>query len=182
MEEGQIIGIVGGLGQGKTLTSVVLGMQALKMGRRVVSNYKTKMFEFMNEEDLDEFMNDDDKWSGYVIIIDEISIFLDSRESGKKANKLATRFLKFLRKRGNTLIWSDQFMHMCDKRLRSFTSELWLPTNLKIGGKPTGYFLITKYRLHPLRGDFYFSGRSLVDGSKYYDCYNTREIINRRKK
>lgn len=112
-----IIGIMGQLGSGKTLTASLLGLTFLKL-----SNYKLKLYanydlklskKFKNLKELLNLKN-------AIIIFDELHQNLDSRTWWD--NQDLIYFFLQLRKKNNFLIYTTQHIKQIDLRLRNLTN------------------------------------------------------------
>lgn len=123
-----ILGYFGNVGQGKTYGAVVELKRLHDLGYIIYSNtwlifpYKELTLDFILDIVEKNLSLPDD----CVFFIDEISIWLDSRCSMSKRNRIISYFLAQTRKLGKNkdfgliLLFTVQFSHMIDKRLKSF--------------------------------------------------------------
>lgn len=117
-----IIGIISPKGQGKTVSMVKMMLEGLTKGNRIMANMKNLTFDY--ELLGDDFFKNFSKYSfdeGALICIDEIHIFVDSRNSSSTRNKLMSYLFTQTSKRNIRLLYTTQFYHQIDKRLRDNT-------------------------------------------------------------
>ena len=128
-----IIGIFGLEGSGKTLLSVMYGTYFHFKRYRIIANVKSfKYADFNFEKDFMFLLNDiaDKRKNGQKIprtiaIVDEVTQYLDARESMKPLNRKLSRKLLQIRKYGIDLIYTTQLYDLNDKRLRK-TTEIFV--------------------------------------------------------
>lgn len=116
-----IIGIYGKQGSGKTLLGVNTLLQKHKEYKSVYSNIvingiQHKGFDAEFFDNLLEL-----KIKDSLIFFDEIQEFMNSRKFMSVLNMDYGTFVRQVRKLGNTLIWTSQFVYQVDKVLRSNT-------------------------------------------------------------
>lgn len=120
-----IIGFIGRMGSGKTLSMTRYAYKYFCAGYKIYSNIK---FNFPYTEytlkDLVDFANNDVPLYKSLIILDEAHIFLDSRNSQRGINKIVSYFLLQTRKKGCHLYYTTQRFHQIDKRLRDNSDVL----------------------------------------------------------
>ena len=126
-----IVGIVGDLGDGKSITgvSVVSMLRILSMATKqplqVASNiplaYKHKLIEYYDE--LDNLFNT-------VIFVDEIHLIADSRRSQGTSNFFTSGVTMKVRKTGSQMIWTSQETSQVEKRVRNRTTLYLNPVKL----------------------------------------------------
>jgi len=115
-----IIGIIGEMGSGKTLSAVYLASILKNKGYYIISNMKNFKLNndlLYNPEMLKE-LNPNKK---YLIIIDEIYVYADSRRSTSKKNLLLSYLLFQSRKRNLDIIYTAQKFTSIDVRIRNLT-------------------------------------------------------------
>lgn len=172
-----IVGIIGDRGSGKTLYMVKEALTNYKRKRQVIANFHLVNFPKIKgckkPELLDmSFITDFKKQLHNIcLLIDEIYIYIDSRNSASKQNRIWSYFFNQTRKRDVDLYYSTQFFHQVDKRLRSNTELFIFPSIIKVDGVMYIKIKVCKrngkvIKLFAFKGNDYF---------KYYD---TDEIID----
>lgn len=177
-----IIGIIGDRGDGKTCLTTHLLYEAFINGNDIFSNYKLTFIDddhyisFEEMSKLPNYLKD-----GYVGM-DEIQMAMDSRNFLSDGNKKLTKLVTQIRKRGLTLIYTTQRLGMADLRLRQQTDYLFFPEKQKPFTKD-GVLIDSLFKVTVQEVK---SGRVLkpfyYDAHKYYDMYDTSEIIEFDKK
>jgi len=176
-----IIGYFGNVRQGKTLSAVKELRKFHERGFKIYSNtwlnfeYTPLTLNYLFdivEQDLSIPDN-------CVFFIDEMHVWLDSRMSGSKRNRIASYFLLQTGKMGNNtdygliLLFTSQYPDQIDKRLRH-TLDIGVSCE-KIIHKNNKYFKLTKY--------FYKGSKSFNTTKLYkatdedYKLYDTRKKI-----
>jgi hypothetical protein len=180
-----IIGYYGNVRQGKTYSAITELFQLYLNGYKIYSNtwlafpYTPLTLDFLLdvvEKDLS--LDDNSVW-----FIDEVSIWIDSRASMSKRNKIASYMLQQSGKLGNNtdygliLIFTAQYPDMVDKRLRHFTDkgiecEKFLVNDEK-------YF---KQNITIFRGRKTYSYCKIIKGNPIlFSLYDTRKKIKYEK-
>lgn len=117
-----IIALIGNLGRGKTLSSMMLGHYLFYNTHydRVVSNFETDLTTdyVSNPTQLDEKTKNVEG----LYLLDELWAWMDSRESNQ--NSLMNELVINSRKRGCLIIYTVQDLSMVDKRLRNNTDYI----------------------------------------------------------
>lgn len=175
-----IILFIGTVGSGKTLSMTVEAYKYYKRGFRVFSNYHlafphTKLTKkvFMG------LIEDPESLQNAVICLDEMHIWIDSRSSMSKKNKLITYFLLQTRKRDVRLLATTQHLHQVDKRLRDTADVLVYCENMSNKSS-----LVGGNQRILIRQDFFYQySRSppktlVIHANPYFGIYNTREIVD----
>jgi len=114
-------GYIGSMRSGKTLTMTRELYKEYINGRKVYSNY---WLNFPHEEldinDLDEAIRrkDTSRFDNAVIGIDEIHVYLDSRTSGAKRNRITSYFMTQSGKMNCRILWTSQFLRQVELRIR----------------------------------------------------------------
>jgi len=176
-----IIGVVGDRGSGKTLFMTREGFLNYCKGRYIYSNYhfyfpkvKIEGIEKIYTPKLidDEFLNNyRNELFNICLFLDEIYIYIDSRASMSRANKIWSYFFNQTRKRGVDLYYSTQFFSQVDKRLRFNTEMFIIPKVIKKDGKQ--YIIINMYtRELKLLKKYMFKAET------YYNMYDTNEVVD----
>ncbi len=113
-----IVTFEGVMGSGKTQSAVAFAKMEYDNGKRIISNVNVT---FPHERlDTQYFVDHmaDEELADCVMILDEAYIYLDSRSSSTKLNKLFTYFVAQTRKRGVDLYLCVHHIDTVDKRLR----------------------------------------------------------------
>lgn len=118
-----IIGFYGKQGSGKTLLAVRSVLKSYTKYENVYSNIKIfaidhKDFDAQFFEDLTEL-----KLKNSLILFDEIQEYMNARKFMSNLNMDYGTFIRQVRKLGNTLVWTSQFVYQVDKVLRSNTDN-----------------------------------------------------------
>jgi hypothetical protein len=194
-----VIGSLGRWGRGKTMTLTMLQEltknepEALefKKPQVIVSNFLSKFMDYyvaikpavkeLNNKftgkkvpvlDLFEFLNRPVGDVEYFMFLDDVYAWLASYYFGNAFNQAAFRLLAAGRKKGISIGESSVRFKDVDPRLRALHTHLFLPKF----SQEEGMVKIERYavdvfedvRLYP---DLYY------DASRYYDAYDTKEII-----
>jgi len=114
-----IVSLEGVMGSGKSLTATALAYEEYRVhGKKVLSNNHMNFpHQFF---DLQYFLDhlQDEEMEDCVLILDEAYLYLDSRTSASKLNKLFTYFTVQTRKRGVDMYICTHHIDIVDKRLR----------------------------------------------------------------
>jgi hypothetical protein len=180
-----IIGYCGNIRQGKTLSAVRELFKLYNLGYTIYSNinlnfpYKPLDVDLLTDIVEDKIQITDKK---PVFFIDEIHIWLDSRLSMGKKNRIVSYFLLQSGKIGEDsdfgmlLLYTTQFIHQVDKRLRSLTSIIIECEKKEINS----HKIIINIEYH-FRGKKSFITRSIFYAETIYKLYNTREVVKYKK-
>lgn len=176
-----ILGFIGTVGSGKTLSMTKQAYEYYKKGMTIYSNYHLNFpYERLDKTTFDELISETRQLQDCVILLDELHIWLDSRSSGKKKNKTITYFILQTRKRNVRLLFSTQHFHQVDKRLRDTVDILTYCTNvtdkqsLVQDGNETIFIMQESF--------FQYEPDKVVKrvfkANPYFILYDTREIID----
>ena len=176
-----IVGIVGNRGTGKTLTMAKIGLEAIKKGKVVYSNFKFNTKKFTAEEntrlrmiDKEFFINYKDmKLRNCIILLDEVYVYFDSRSSATKRNRVFSYFINQTRKRGVDLYYTTQFFRQVEVRLRLNTEFFIIPSLIR--ERKT---MIVINELISFADSMKTLGNEKFIGGDYFDIYDTDEIIS----
>jgi hypothetical protein len=118
-----LMGIIGDLGSGKTLSSVYFGYRAYLKKRAIFTNmesliYKNKMI--LTILDLEEMR------SGFANL-DELWLWADSRLSISLKNRVSSLILLKSRKRDMDIVYTTQHWMQIDCRIRNVTDFIIMP-------------------------------------------------------
>lgn len=115
-----MIGIfLGEQNSGKTLSLTYFAYKYFKNGYTIYSNYKLNFFhKNLTKEVLQDYTENRKQFKKAIFLLDEIYLFLDSRNFGKKTNKIFTYFLLQTSKRNVHLLGTAQYINTVEKRFR----------------------------------------------------------------
>lgn len=175
-----ILGIIGKRGSGKTLTMVKAMSEYVKEGKIVYSNmssFGSKGFTDKQKERI--HLLSDDFFKNYRqynlrncgVFLDEIYVYIDSRTSMSKRNKIMSYFFNQTRKTGVDLYYTTQFFRQVDVRLRMNTEYFILPRKRKVGDE---LIIINRY----VDANYFLKAKEAFLGNDYFKYYDTDEIIN----
>lgn len=171
-----IIGVIGDRGSGKTLFMTKEAFFCYLNNKQVYSNYRLNFKS--NENKLkpklikNDFFRNFEKYNlkNVSLFLDEIYVYIDSRNSGSSINKIMSYFFNQTRKIGVDLYYSIQFFSQVDKRLRFNTERFILPKGVKIKGKS---YIVVEICTRDLK----LLKKYVFKASLIYDLYDTDEII-----
>lgn len=107
------------MGSGKTLSMVYEAYQYYKKGFKVFANFRLNFpYTRLTKRVFDAMVENKTQLTHCVVLIDEIHIWLDSRSSMQKKNKMITYWILMTRKASVRLLCTTQHLHQVDKRLR----------------------------------------------------------------
>lgn len=158
-----LIGVVGKMGQGKTLSMTVLGMALSMFSKKpLFANYTLNKFEYNKIEKLNDLWEAN---SG-IVMLDELWLTMDSRLW--KDNVKLSRWLNQTRKKDLIILYTTQHISQVDIRIRRATD--WLIVCEKKSEGIWITFIEYQYGL---------IGKKILikDQKKHYDKYNTYEVL-----
>ena len=164
---------IGKQGAGKTLYTVNLLLNNLN-GRKVYSNIKLFNIDYTYMNDsilLDLIKNDINQLNDSIIILDEIHIYLDSRDFMKQNNRELQSIFSQLRKRNILILATTQYLLNVDVRIRRQIKNIFELSHIS-----GNVFNIKVYDI-----DGYYSRylhENNLDLSLGYKYYDTFEVIN----
>jgi hypothetical protein len=173
-----IIGIEGGIGQGKTLVMTALLVQeSAELGKPLYANYtlRNRPFERVDIAWLVEAQRSArqfDKGRGAAIGLDEVHVLLDSRNSQRSIQKLVSYFILQTGKEGINLYYTTQDFGQVEKRLRQRTD---IAITVEKRGDIHKCLMVDKTSFNA-RGQ-HPATRFAVDGALVWDEYYTREVV-----
>lgn len=165
------------MGTGKTLSGVKYCVDYAKYGIKIYSNidlYDIPNYELITLQDLIDYTNEEKNFDNCILFIDEIgSIGMDSRNSGSKRNIILSHFIILARKLGIVhFIYTSQFIHQVDKRLRSNTDILIKASKREFRGQ-----LYISNLLMIMTEFGYKTKRFTFHANPYFKYYKTRQLI-----
>ncbi len=171
-----IMGLISPKGEGKTVTMVKFMLEGVLKNRKIMANMYE--LEIPYQELHDDFFRNFSKYpiNNCLLCIDEIHIFVDSRSAMSKRNKLLSYLFTQTRKRDTTLVYTTQFFHQIDRRLRDNT-DIFIRCRKQIvkdknGNELVYIYLICYSRITNQVTRFKFLANPL------FKFYKTSEIIN----
>jgi len=164
-----LVAICGGLGAGKTLLMTRYAYKEFMKGKQIFSNYNLK---FKHKKiDLISLLEHKPELENSGIFMDEVYIYLDSRLSMSKRNRMLSYFIFQTRKLGVTLYFTSQHIGQVDVRLRNLLDILcFCKQTIK---KNWFKVELTDYRQFP---DIQ-SNTFVYKGTNYYPMYDTKELV-----
>lgn len=172
-----IIGVIGDRGSGKTLFMTLEAFNQYRKGKKVYSNYQLKFPILKNTKKYELIKNDfftnfnKYNFNNVCMFLDEIYVYIDSRNSGSNINKVMSYFFNQTRKTGVDLYYSTQFLSQVDKRLRFNTEKFVIPKKVK--DKKGNIYLIVDI----CNRDLKVLKKLLIKGNSIFNLYDTDEII-----
>ena len=173
LENGFYIAI-GSQGEGKTamITYLMLVNSNFGNDRKIYSNYTLSVPH--NKITLDSIIkqldNDPSFYNNSIILMDEIHLYLDSRDFMSKNNRKIQTFFSQLRKRNILLLGTSQYIMHVDVRVRRHAKMVFDMRNLS-----NGMFGCTISKI-----DGYYTNAIndiTLNLSVAYDFYDTYEVI-----
>jgi GTPase SAR1 family protein len=168
-----IVGFVGKMGSGKTLSCVREIHKYYLRGYKVMSNFHLNFpHTLINFEELYMMAEQQTEMNNVVIALDEVHILLDSRSGMGNTNKVMTFWLNQTRKMGVKLFYTTQYEHQVDKRLRSGTDIIIFCEGLHVMKGGVDYFVCHN---EMVIGDEF--RREIFLGNDYFPLYDTKEVV-----
>jgi hypothetical protein len=182
-----IIGYYGNVRQGKTYGAVLELYTLWLQGYTIYSNtWLSFPFKILTLDFLLDFVEQDSEFDEdkVALFIDEIPVWLDSRTSMSKRNRIASFFLSQSGKMsrdncdfGVLLYFTAQYPDMVDKRLRHFTDKGVECEKFEINKQK--YFI---HEVNIFRGKKSYSYKKVIKGNPVlYGLYDTRKKIRYEK-
>lgn len=117
-----IIGFLGNRGSGKTLSMTRELYKKYLEGYTIFSNYKLNFpHTKYSPSDIMEYAENQKKFVKSIFAVDEIHVYLDSRVSGRKINRVFSYFVTQTRKKDVDLYYTTQYPRQVDVRMRIHT-------------------------------------------------------------
>lgn len=178
-----VIGFIGQVGSGKSLSLVYEAYKYYLRGHTVYSNIKLNFpFIPLTFGRLQQMIENKEQLQDAVLLIDECHVFIDSRNSMKKRNKIVSYFILQTRKRNVRLLYTTQHLAQVEKRLRDTTDIIVFNKNLS---NQTSLVSSGEYKPTYIRQEFLFQWSDnpkpktrVIYGDPVFSLYDTREIID----
>ena len=166
-----IIAITGNMGSGKTLLATAFAEHYRTTQKsNIYANYGLNIsYTPLRMQDIADCEFD---FSNSVLIIDEIHLFMDSRQSSTKKNRIISYFITQSRKRNIVLIYTTQQSHQIDKRLRSNTDYFIKCENLTPGVKED---MFIRWTIHDMDNN---EKSFILKADPYFKLYDTHQMID----
>lgn len=173
---------IGTVGGGKTLSMVYEAYKYYKYrGYTVYANFGLRFPHIkLTKEKFDELIGSPDGLQNAVVLIDECHIWLDSRSSMRKKNKMITYFILQTRKRNVRLLATTQHLHQVDKRLRDTVDILVFCKNVS-----NNTSLVSKEGQTWIQQEYLFQWKEmqrpmkhLLYGNPVFPLFDTTEVVS----
>lgn len=190
-----IVGFIGNRGSGKTASMTRFLYAKYRQGYKIYSNYTLNFpHEKYTLKDIEGYAHSNKKFENSIFAVDEIHVYLDSRVSGRKINRVFSYFVTQTRKKDIDLYYTTQFPRQVDIRMKIHTdmcvtcrskSLVWKYENTKpkiynnytYTGKE--YRVLTKIYLTVI--EFGYDGDRIKNmefwANKWFKYYDTSEVI-----
>lgn len=164
-----IVAICGGLGSGKTLLLTRYAYKEQQKGKKIFSNYGLKFKHTkINLLELIEMKPD---LQNSALFMDEMYLYMDSRMSMVKRNRLLSYFIFQTRKLGVTLYFTAQHIGTVDNRVRNLVDIMCI---CKKAIRDDWFKVdMIDYRDFPE----IITSTFIYKGDQYYPLYKTGELI-----
>lgn len=177
-----IILFIGTVGGGKTVSMTYEGYQYYKKGMKIFSNYHLSYpHELLTKKRFDEMIEDNEQLQDAVIMLDELHIWLDSRNSMQGKNKAMTYFVLQTRKRNVRLLGTTQHFDQVDKRFRNSVDILVFCRNIN---NTTSLVQNDGLKDTYIHQEFTFqwtdkkNRHRIIHANPLFKLYDTREIVS----
>ncbi len=171
-----IVGFIGDIGGGKTASLVKEVYIKYLSGRKIFSNIKLNFpYTHVSQEDLLEMASGGFNLQDGVLVLDEIHIYLDSRTSMSKENRVITYFALQTRKVGVDLYYTTQYINQVDLRLRNLTNAL-IECYTQENSETKEKYTLNVIRMRKINK--VITKKIIFQTSKVYNLYNTYEVVS----
>lgn len=169
-----ILGFVGNIGSGKTLSMVKKAYEQFKRGKTIYSNFHLKFPHIpLTLEILLDMKENNTDLANSVVLIDEAHIYLDSRRSASKVNVILSYFVLQSRKMSCDIYYTTQFIGQVDKRLRDPSHAYILCKTREVNDELT--ITLNIINLRKVEGDEIIY-QSFIS-NPYFNMYDTNEVV-----
>lgn len=169
-----ILGFVGDMGSGKTLSMVRFAYSLYTKGYQVYSNMKLNFpFQYFSLQDILSYAENEQNFINTVFLVDEAHIFMDSRGSMTKRNLILSYFVLQTRKRNVWLFFTTQYYHQIDKRLRASSNAI-VECSSKVLDDSRMFILNT---FNIMKSHKVVTKSFAFLGNKYFGLYDTNEVV-----
>jgi len=171
-----ISGFIGDIGGGKTASMVKEVYIKYLQGRKIYSNIKLNFpYTPITRDNLQEMATGGFNLNNGVLVLDEIHIYIDSRTSMSKSNRIITYFALQTRKVGVDLYYTTQYIDQVDKRIRNLTNNL-IECYTEVNSLTNEKFTLNIYRIRKINK--VIVKKIIFPTRIVYDLYDTFEVVN----
>lgn len=163
------------MGSGKTLSMIRQAYYYWKQGYKIYANIHLKGIPYhtLKLKDILLMASKNIEHEKSCFLLDEAHIFIDARTSAMKRNRIISYWLLQTRKKSISLLYTTQYSHQIDKRLRSATS-LMIECHSKIYNGEH----MTLNKCYKFMSNGTIMVKNISFKSKdFYKYYDTREIV-----
>ena len=174
-----IYGFFGTVGSGKTITMTKYAYFYYLLGYNIYANYWLS-FEHtpVTKEFLVRIVEENiDLGDNNVFILDEIDMYVDSRKSMKSDNIMITYLIKQVRKKDIKILYSSQYEHSVDRRLRDLTAKEFLCRSRFLPIKYEGETFDLLMVYNDIYSQQHHIGNKRFCANPYFEMYDTRQLI-----
>jgi len=171
-----IIGIVGDIGSGKTLSMTHLGMIMQKSGISIYSNYHLE-FPHVRIDNIQDINSINTPTN--ALLFDEIWITADSRKSMQYENIMLSTSVLQSRKKHIDILYTTQYIAQVDTRIRDVTNFIFHPTILVTDSAHAPMYIRLKVLKRNLYGDMIESKHIDLYTYGTEELYNTDELVTK---
>jgi len=169
-----IIGYVGDMGSGKTLSMIKMAYMLHLKGYSIYSNIKLNFpFQYFSLDEILSYAENDTNFVNTVFLVDEAHIFMDSRSSMTKRNMILSYFILQTRKKNVWLFFTTQYYHQIDKRLRASSNAI-VECSSKVLDDGRMYAL-NKFNI--VKNQKIIEKSFVFHANKYFNLYDTNEVV-----
>ena len=143
-----VIGLVGRRGSGKSLVAAWLAYERHRAGGKVLFT-PSGFLRFGTPLDLEELVTLDEELQGALVVLDEVHLLLDRRNTMSFASRMLSTWLVQVRKRRCSVIWTTQSGRDIDRRLEFQTDVHGHCESFRDGKTVTVEFVDTQGRWSP---------------------------------
>lgn len=168
----KVIGIIGKLGQGKTMSLALIAHLYKLKGWKIYSNiHSLKDSDVFVPDIIEDFTKNHGSYS--LLALDEIYLYIDSRLHGTRKNMAYSYILMQSRKNNFDVIYTTNYYKNVDIRLRRLTDFVIECEYKELIKDKLG---LLKWKIIDEEGDLIKEKQFYVD-KKVFALYNTKERI-----
>lgn len=192
-----VLGLGGALSGGKTVTCMYFIKEALKEGKKVISNITLYGIPYTNMSFdqfiaiLQKYRNDQKKlmeiFYNSIMLWDEARNLISARKATTNLNEMSTSFLMMAGKLDCDIVYTYQVLtSMIDLQLREITTYFLDCTRIDSKGNPImgkkrildeKVLILVRLMMYENEQLNYTGKKFIFDPEPYYKYYNTREIV-----
>ena len=176
-----IIGYVGNIGSGKTLSAVIELYKLYLDGMKIYSNIHLNFPYYpLTLDILLSYVETKKNLDGSVIFIDEVHMWVDSRNSANKRNRILSYVWLQSRKRHCNYFFTTQYEDQIDKRLRRVTEILVECNKLRYSEVESEYVFLNTINIKKNRN--IIQKKRFFYGDEWFNLYDTNEVVKIEEK